>query len=303
MKISTDISFLSACAGGWDEMASCLELLSGTPFRYADLSMYRANREGSVISGVKWREWGEKVGETAERLGIKLIQAHSSDSVYDKGEARDHCDELIKREIEVCGMLGIPQMVVHAISKEGKTWKEFNAANIEFYRSLIGTAEKNNVSLLMENSCHQHGNGFYYYLYAEPLLTTIADFGFHPLLNVCWDVGHANMQGADQHKELVNLGGRLKGLHIHDNYGNADNHLIPYFGNCNYDAILKGLLDISYKGYFDMEAYSLLPAATVGRAGDAEKLLNPSSELFVGAANLMYDIAKYMLSEYNCLEE
>jgi len=228
------------------------------------------------------------------------MQSHSSDSVYDKGEVRDHCDELLRREIEVCGMLDIPQIVIHSLWKEGKTWAEFNEANIEFYGSLLDTAEKNNVSLLLENSCYQHGNGTYYYLYAEQMLATIADMNYHPLIGVCWDVGHANMQGADQYKELVELGDRLRGLHIHDNYGNEDNHFIPYLGNCNYDAIIQALLDIDYKGYFNMEAYSLFPAG-FGRKGN--KLMNPSKELYVGAANLMYEIAKYMLMQYNCYEE
>ena len=295
MKISTDISFLSYCAGGMNEMAACLELLSGTPFRYADLSMY----SGSAAAEPNWRAWGEKVGETAERLGIKLMQAHGSGSTYDKGEYRDHCDELLRREIEICGMLGIPQIVIHAICKEGETWNQFNTANIEFCNSLLDAAEKNNVSLLMENSCYQHGS-FYYYLYAEQLLETIADMNFHPLIGVCWDVGHANMQKADQYKELKELGDRLRGLHIHDNFGSLDSHLIPYLGNCNYDAIIQALLDIDYKGYFDMEAYSLLPAS-LGRTGS--KLLEPSPQLYVNAANLMYDTAKYMLNQYNCFEE
>ncbi|MCL2518574.1 MAG: sugar phosphate isomerase/epimerase [Oscillospiraceae bacterium] len=299
MKISTDISFLSYCVGGRNQMAACLELLGETPFRYADLSMY----SGSAIAEPDWREWGEKVGETAERLGIKLVQSHGSGSTYEKGEYRDKCDELLRREIEICGMLGIPQIVLHALCKEGESWDQFNKANIEFCNSLLDAAEKNNVSLLLENSCHQHGNGYYYYLYAEQLLETIADMNYHPLIGVCWDVGHANMQGADQYKELVELGGCLRGLHIHDNMGSLDSHLLPYLGNCNFDSIIKALVDIDYKGYFGMEAYSLLPPG-FGREGHPEKkLLNPSPQLYVGAANLMYDIAKYMLMQYNCYEE
>jgi len=299
MKISTDISFLSYCAGGGkDDIIDSLELLSKTPFRYADLPMY--TNSAAAVSDPNWRGWAEKVGLTAERLGFKFIQAHTTSSPFDKSEHRDRGDELIRHEIEICGMLGIPQIVLHALCKEGETWEASNAANIEFLNSFLDLAEKNNVSLLLENSCYQHGNGYYYYLNAEQFLTTIADMNYHPLIGVCWDTGHANMQGNDQYKELVELGDRLRGLHIHDNFGSVDNHLIPYIGNCNFDAIIQALLDIDYKGYFDMEAYSLLPPG-IGRTGN--KLLDPSPQLYIRAANLMYEIAKDMLIKYNCFEE
>ena len=43
-------------------------------------------------------------------------------------------------------------------------------------------------------------------------------------------------------------------LHIQDNFGNDDHHIMPYFGSMNIDSVMHGLNDIGYKGYFTFEA-------------------------------------------------
>ena len=110
------------------------------------------------------------------------------------------------------------------------------------------------------------------------------------------------------------MGKKLKAVHIHDNFGTrpfgADTHSEPYSGSISYDSIIKGLIDVGYKGYFTLEAYSIpLPKEHTGRKpleldGEVyDRLTCLPLEFKIRGENLMHDITRYMLAAYDCYEE
>lgn len=59
---------------------------------------------------------------------------------------------------------------------------------------------------------------------------------------ICWDFGHAHITGADSPTEsLLAVGDRLSVLHIHDNDGKTDAHLIPGEGTVDWEDVSRGL--------------------------------------------------------------
>jgi len=274
-----------------------------------------------IIMGAGWREWAESIDGAAGRCGVKLIQAHASDynnlvgsymtatAYVGENELRAYCMEIIKKQVMLCSVLKIPQIVVHAARDSKNTWKQFRLMNKEFFGQLLDEAAGYGVDILLENGCFPNTRGDYYYYSADMMLTTIDDCGSHPLLNVCWDVGHAHMQGTDQYDEIMEIGNRLKGVHVHDNYGVSDMHAMPFTANCDYDDIIQGLIDCGYGGYFTLEAYALPSAKFAGREHSpkhknlAVKLLDLPAEILIQGENLMYEITKYMLTQYGCFEE
>ncbi len=50
----------------------------------------------------------------------------------------------------------------------------------------------------------------------------------HPLIGACWDTGHARMMHHDQKACLTAIGSRLKALHIQENDGRNDDHMLPF---------------------------------------------------------------------------
>ena len=88
---------------------------------------------------------------------------------------------------------------------------------------------------------------------------------------------------------------KLKGLHVHDNFGDNDAHTAPYTGTCDYGPVLEGLLAIVYNGCFTLESYALLPANRSKRTG---RLAELTHDIIINGADLMYDIIKHMLSSY-----
>jgi len=312
MKLATCMSNFLSCVTAEDGIAQSLELMGKTPFTRADVDLSSSGLiyNISTLMGPQWRQWAENIAESARRNHIELVVAHSSDSVFEKGARRDETTAMIKRQIEVCGFLGIPQIVVHSVWKPGCTWRELRAANKDFYGSLIDTAEKQGVGILLENGCYQHSSrGMPFFVSSDMLLTTIGDLGDLPYINICWDTGHAHMQGADQYREIIELGNRLKGLHIADNNGNLDEHMAPFYGTCDFDAVMRGLLDVHYDGYFNLEVFAIPSSFFRKRMKgnekltDTEKLVYLPTEIIIKGVNLLFDISKHMLMQYGCYEE
>jgi sugar phosphate isomerase/epimerase len=78
-------------------------------------------------------------------------------------------------------------------------------------------AKQRGVELLLENTPNELSS-------AERLLTFF-DLT-HMKLNVCFDVGHANMnEGVETAYRMLKP--RIRSTHIHDNDGKADSHLFP----------------------------------------------------------------------------
>ena len=68
-------------------------------------------------------------------------------------------------------------------------------------------------------------------------LTDLADaFGDGEHVGVCYDFGHANLTGSAFHRRNLNLiGKRLKAVHVQDNHGEWDEHLMPFFGSIDWE--------------------------------------------------------------------
>lgn len=88
----------------------------------------------------------------------------------------------------------------------------------------------------------------------EDLLDVITQVGFENL-GICIDTGHVNLNGLDVPQEVIKAGKYLKTLHIDDNLGDKDSHLVPGEGNIPWDVVIKSLKQINYNGIFMMEIY------------------------------------------------
>lgn len=294
-----------------DDAAGAVRLLAKCGFRHADLSMDSAFFDGSAMCSDNWRQWAEGIRRAGEESGVDFVQAHASDGCFAPGPERDRRIAMLKREMEICRVLGIPGMVVHAVSRPEGSREEFMAANARFYRELLPTAEKTGVRIYTENTCRQNCPTYYLFEGADlhELRKLLDD---HPLFGFCWDVGHANCHPVDQYESIMAMGGALMAVHIHDNNFGHDMHLAPFTGTTGYDAVISGLLDVGFKGYFTLEAFSVPVPHTFcfcrrkrfARNGqDVDRLLMLPLELKLRSETLMLDTAKYMLDAYGCREE
>lgn len=308
MKIATTTGDLRAYLG-IDGAAETTRLLAQCGFRHIDLNMYHNFCAGSALCSDNWEKWAEEIRRAGEGSGVDFVQAHGSDGGFFPGEERERRIGMLKRELRVCKMLGIPNIVVHAVWRSGGDREEFMTENARFYRELLPTAEETGVRVCTENTCRQNLPN--YFLFEGKDFNELRErVGNHPLFGCCWDVGHANCQAVDQYENIMTLGDGLKAVHIHDSNFGADAHMIPFQGSVNYDAVINGLLDAKFGGYFTLEAFTVPVTPSfakrkpfAAKGPEFERLTTLPLEFKLRSEKYLLDVARHMLETYNCLED
>ena len=308
MKIATTTGDLRAYFG-CDGVAEATKLLAQCGFKHIDVSMYHNFGENTALCSDRWEAWAEDILRAGSEAGVDFVQAHGSDGCFFPGEEREHRIEILKRELRICKMLGIPKIVVHGVCRSDGSREEFMTENTRFYRELMPTAEETGVCVCTENTCRQ--NMPTYFIFEGNDFNELRErMDNHPLFGCCWDVGHANCHGVDQYKCIMELGDGLKAVHIHDTNFGRDAHMMPFQGSVSYDAVINGLLDSGFDRYFTLESATppvsfefsrRKPFKTKGP--DFERLSTLPIEFKLRSEKFMLDVARYMLETYHCFEE
>jgi sugar phosphate isomerase/epimerase len=111
------------------------------------------------------------------------------------------------------------------------------------------------------------------------------------------------MQEMPQDEALRLLGSHVRALHVQDNLGNKDAHLAPFSGTMNLDAVMHGLMDIGYDGYFTFEVSGCFQPAKKRRPFPADtRLADASLELRRAFEAYLYQLGKCVLETYGCYE-
>jgi len=301
MKLATTTADYRAFAASQEE---AIRHISSAGFRYLDYDFCTDYNDQNGIYANDWREHMARVKALAEELGILFVQAHAPmGRPIVRGDGYQPFIDATNRSIECAAMLGVKNIVVHSGYELGLTKEECFARNKEFFDALLPTAEQYGVNILVENFNKMCVDGMYW-IDNAPDLRAFIDYMDHPLVHACWDVGHGNMQEMPQDESLRILGHHVYALHIQDNYGNADQHLAPFFGSMNLDSLMHGLQEIGYKGYFTFEACRFFLPEKSKRPYDKDtRLLKAPIDLMDKAEAFLYEIGKTILSAYDCYEE
>lgn len=271
-------------------------------FRYADYSFGCDLSGRTGVYAENYRAYLDDVGNEAAKLGIRLVQAHSP---MGRPLAPDNAQFIADtvRCVEACGAWGIGNLVVHSGYTPGLTKEETFRQNGEFFRPILNAAETYGVNILVENFNKMCVDGLYWIDNAPDLLAQIEAVN-HPLFHAVWDVGHANMQEMPQDEALRMLGSHIRALHIQDNMGNSDSHLTPFLGTLNLDAVMNGLLDIGYCGYFTFEVGGVYTPAAKRRQYDRDRrLAGAPLSLRCAYERYLYELGRCVLDAYGCFEE
>lgn len=97
-------------------------------------------------------------------------------------------------------------------------------------------------------------------------------------VGVCWDFGHAHINGQRQSEALAYIGSRLKVLHVNDNAAYGDDHIPPFCGTVDWKDAMKGLADIGFAGLFNYEVQTKRVPASV-RESFAKYLIGAAQEM------------------------
>ena len=302
-----------------DSVSDAVKCFENTKFKYINLEQTGVIPALFSENEDDWKKLAKEWAEAADSAGVKYVVSHAPClhfaclNALEDPDDEEYCKNVraIRRSIEICNALGIKRIVVHACTSKEFTKEQFYKYNKMFYSEFFDLTEKYNITVLTEN---WDDNTTHFSTGKE--IREFLDYIGHPLLAACWDTAHGNIdkvaRDIGQYKNIIDIGDKLKGLHISDNFGDTHHHSWPFAGIINFDSVMQGLMDVGYDGYFTFEAsYTLLHQKNIPyHRKDWEydkktvtRLVNPSTQLKQKAVDLLYEIGKHILSEYDCFEE
>ena len=199
---------------------------------------------------------------------VEMSQSHGLFPVgYVDNPARTAYNiEVTEKHIALCAYLGCPAIVIHGTSAPELTKAEERAFNMDMYRRLMPTAKKYGVKVCLENllnlyewdpyegNCSNADEAVWF------LDTLNAEAG-EEAFGFCFDVGHAVLTGANLYQYLTTMGKRVTVLHIQDNDGASDGHMLPFTQlerrgqrlRIDWEMFIRGLREIGYEGPINFE--------------------------------------------------
>ena len=301
MKLATTMGDLR---GYWKDRAESMEMIRAAGFRHLDFNFEYDFLQDNGFFSNDYDGFLKRIRSKAEELEMDFVQSHAPAGKPLLGD--DAARKLIEGTkicIRACHDLGIPHVVVHSGYLQGISREECFERNKVFYGELLREAEKYGVCVLVENYDRMYRDDYFWVDNARDLRALI-DYIDHPLCHAVWDAGHANLQEMPQHEELALLGDHVMALHVQDNKGDRDTHLMPFFGSLNMDSLMQGLKDINYKGAFTFEVASMLTLPSKRRPHEADtRLLKAPLSVRMAEEKLLYEVGKATLEAYDLFEE
>ena len=223
----------------------------------------------------------------ADEIGIVCNQSHAPLDFKYTDETDLSNENFLRnvRAIEVASILGAKSIIFHGLGIVYAHDIDYIEYNTKYLRSYLPYCEKYNMKISYENSCAISKD-----MKAIPIpgvhtaeeYMRFIDSLDNRWFNICVDTGHLAVVGMEPVEFISGLtNDYLCALHIHENDGTRDQHLIPYtLGKFNWDKITEALKKIDYKGDFTLESSTffayipdeLLPSA-LKYAADLGRLL------------------------------
>jgi len=195
----------------------------------------------------------KEVREAAARNGVEIFQVHGPWPTDDKTEeSRKIVWECMHRAVYGTYLFGAKYLVIHPQMPYG--WGSEEDADfsekltVELLRELMPDCEKYGVVLCLENmpmKAHR--------ISVMKKIVEAVEQVDSGNIGICLDTGHSNVFAEDLGDVVRCAAPYLKVLHVHDNGGGWDEHLLPYLGSCNWDSFTKALAEVGYDGVMSLE--------------------------------------------------
>jgi L-ribulose-5-phosphate 3-epimerase len=178
----------------------------------------------------------------ARQNGLCIENVHApfedSNALWEDTSAGDKLEQTLAKCIVDCSHYEIATAVVHVTG--GDNPPPLNRVGLDRLQRLAAVAAKHQINIALENLRRPE--------YLDFIYTNIHS----GRLGFCYDSGHENCysQGTDL---LAQYGSKLMALHLHDNDGSADQHLIPGEGSIDWSHLKQRLRGTGYQGAIALE--------------------------------------------------
>jgi sugar phosphate isomerase/epimerase len=273
MKTSTEINSASRIVG--EEKA--VEYIAKAGFEAWDFSMFAMAKydyptkvllpNDHPLGGKDYLAFARRLRQIGLDNGIECNQSHAPFPTYSL-DVRSY----MKRAIECTAEAGGKICVIHPSNIDTAE------KNAEMFFELLPFAKECGVRIATENMWDWKDGEDHACFSA---CATPEDFNAHldavndPYLVACLDLGHAEMRGIGTTAvEMIHaLGDRLAALHVHDNDLRNDSHQLPFTMQMDFEAIIKALREVGYKGDMTLEADCYLRGRTPDNVFEGIKIM------------------------------
>ncbi len=191
-----------------------------------------------------YSEWEvEQIGKWLAECGLQLLDLHGSAGREKRWASPREYErlagvELVRNRIEMTAQLGGDVVIMH-VPGDSKSLPVRKSLE-----ELEASARAAGVRIAIEN-----GKNFDV---LEQLLSEY-DAGY---LGLCYDSGHGNLIGTGLLR-LEALKERLISVHLHDNDGSRDQHMIPFSGSVDWPQLVRIIAESAYVKPVSMEVSML----------------------------------------------
>ncbi len=263
-KISLSVGTLQARYGD----LKALEMAKKAGFDAVDFDVVgygkRSRPDVYNMGHDEFLEYFTTVKNKADELGIEIAQTHNLVGAYTPdAQKNEELLHIANCGIEASRILGTDYTVVHCISTMhwgfDKTAKEMHIENQNMYAQILPCAEQFKVKMCLETfgRCKHKGvAGFDHFAHPERMFEEYESIPTD-MKAFCMDTGHTNAAidaGFLSAGNFIRMfGARTKVLHLHDNNGCSDQHLIPGQGTINWKDTFNALEEVGYNGVYNYE--------------------------------------------------
>lgn len=189
----------------------------------------------------------ESVSKSVKKLGLKIWSVHAPFTPIAMPD-RATREEGIELMVETCALrkyFDFDKVVLHPGSDDNNGDRKQELRNLE--KSLKVIAKRTGkIKLAVETTSHYAPKS------TERLLRVINEFAPEKV-GMCIDTGHANLS-EDVPEIIRKAGKRIFTVHMQDNDGKTDLHLLPMSGIIKWKEVCKAFNDAGYNGVFMFEA-------------------------------------------------
>lgn len=271
MRLSTSTADIAGRLG----LEKTIDVLAAAGYDCIDFSQCDESIYGVALS----KDYFIELRKYAEDKGVTFNQSHAPFASSFKEEERTKKRFLeITEAIKRASYLGVENIVVHpcqhmTYAQEGVPELLFEY-NMEFYSRLIPYCEEYGIRVAVENMWQRTGMINHSTCSRPEEFIRYIDELNNDCFVACLDIGHAALVRENPAAFIKALGNkRLQCLHVHDVDGTNDSHTLPYYGAVNWEAVMKALAEINYKGDLTFEAKSFLSNVPAQLCADGERFM------------------------------
>lgn len=282
MKRLAVSSTFNLCARGAEDFSAYIR--QGLEFyKKHGLDAAEITATGFELASDKWSAQVEDAIKASEQSGVQFATAHlpflggggNKDASY-----MELFDRKMHNAIDAMARLGVNYAVVHpnaptVLAKDFNRRMQYDVV-MNHLAPYVEHANRVGLRVVVENMRIIHGMRYSHrYCQDADELCEVADaLG----IGVCWDFGHANISGVKQSEGLAYVGKRLKAVHVNDNSGVDDDHVLPFMGKVDWKDAMHGLALTDYEGTLNFEIATGRVPPTL-RDSFADHLVDVAKEL------------------------